>query len=415
MSANVTVLKDELGLQREYREVKRKASVGERVKYIWPGCNSRIDVVTKVEDDGSVRIPMYVDEGGDKCIGYTLRAYVVLEPTEIVHVNGERFREVKRKANVGERVALVNDGSVTLLGRSRYYHAGNVAVVLKTGIVDILADLTCNEKFYGEGSWYVLHEDYRVLEPLAPAQQAQIDGLTETVANLARRLSEVEAQLRVDHEDIVLIDEGVGEDIRKLTARVTELERGQAPREACEPVVSKMSARDEIIEKAKADVAELIQIGNEYESDLPETSPLNDRFYRVTFEVNRKKHAVVALVRLKYGDDIVAKGIAKCAPNDCFNVHIGMAIALHRALGLDIPQEYVNAPQPDEPRVGDVVDTYYSKDRPYYVFVVNGVEKNRGMIKLYNNRPSYCPFEPHIGDRIIDDSRDGRYGEVYSV
>lgn len=412
MSANVTVLKDELGLDREYREVKRKARVGERVKYIWLGCNSRIDVVTKVKDDGSVKIPAYVDENGDECVGYTLRAYVVLEKTDIVHVNDERFREVKRKANVGERVVITKSNS-----SSKPIGMTGVCTISDEFDDDSIdADLDNGRGVFIDRD----KEDYRVLvpvqeiahEPLTPVQQAQvseqqaqIDGLTETVANLARRLSEVEAQLRVDHEDIVLIDEGVGEDIRKLTARVAKLERGQAPKEACEPVVSKTSTREEIIEKAKADVAELIRVGNVSTSDLPETSPLSNKFYRVTFEINRKKHAVVALVRLMYGNDIVAKGIAKCAPNDCFNVHIGMAIALHRALGLDIPQEYVNAAQPTESVVGDYVE--------YDGYIVKVEPSGR----VYNYTRGGCAVGSCVArkGRIIDDSRDGRYGEVYGV
>ncbi|MCA0117385.1 hypothetical protein LCD32_00040, partial [Bacillus sp. RSS_NA_20] len=50
------------------------------------------------------------------------------------------------------------------------------------------------------------------------------------------------------------------------------------------------------------------------------------------------------------------RGISKCAPNDCFNAHIGKAIALRRALGLEVPSEYLNVPQPTDVRVGDVVN-----------------------------------------------------------
>ncbi|MBJ6364178.1 hypothetical protein ACFOQM_23440 [Paenibacillus sp. GCM10012307] len=50
-----------------------------------------------------------------------------------------------------------------------------------------------------------------------------------------------------------------------------------------------------------------------------------------------------------------AKGIAKAAPGDVFNEHIGKAIALHRALGLPVPSEYLNAPEPEGFRVDDVV------------------------------------------------------------
>lgn len=455
LDEKVTVLKDELGLQREYREVKRKARVGERVKYIWPGCNSHIDVVTKVKDDGSVKIPAYVDENGDECVGYALRAYVVLEKSDIVHVNGERFREVNRKANVGERVAVVNDSSVTLLGRSRYYRAGNVAIVLNTGGVDIYADLTCNEKFYEDGRWYVRHKDYRVLEPLTPAQQsqaseqsntselerksreqqAQINGLTETVANLARRLSEAEIQLRVAREDIVLIEDGVSEELRKLETKVEELQRTSdttesnlvdlASRQRDHLVrlnrigekVEKVNAcgaeytppykpltRDEIIEKAKADVAKLAERARTG-LDTPLTKHVGH--VDIRFEVNREKKTVVALAGLRYcGGHVVARGIAKCAPNDCFNVYIGMAIALRRALGLDIPSEYVNAPQPTEVRVGDVV-----RYDQHPVTVISDV----GHDSINVSKHTFLSTASGLSPSILDDSRDGRYGEVYSV
>ncbi|MBU8781604.1 hypothetical protein CHCC19466_1383 [Bacillus licheniformis] len=98
--------------------------------------------------------------------------------------------------------------------------------------------------------------------------------------------------------------------------------------------------RDEIIERAKADVSGLLKrdIGHDHE-----------------FIVNTEKRTVVVLRKLRGCTNIVRRGIAKAAPDDCFNVHIGEAIALHRALGLEVPDEYLNAPQPTEVRVGDVV------------------------------------------------------------
>src|SRR5690606_31968390 len=68
-----------------------------------------------------------------------------------------------------------------------------------------------------------------------------------------------------------------------------------------------------------------------------------------------EKRTVVCLLKGFRIPVIYAKGIAKCAPGDCFNVHIGKAIALRRALGLKVPSDYLNAPQPTEVRVGDVV------------------------------------------------------------
>lgn len=120
--------------------------------------------------------------------------------------------------------------------------------------------------------------------------------------------------------------------------------------------------RDEIVEQAKAGIEELKDA----------TGALTGRKgYRAKilicdadFVVNKEKRTVVCLLRDQVVcETIRAKGIAKCDPSDCFNVHIGKAIALHRALGLDVPVEYLDAPQPMEIRVGDVVefDTHFGE------------------------------------------------------
>ncbi|MFP3830651.1 hypothetical protein, partial [Pseudomonas sp. SIMBA_021] len=70
---------------------------------------------------------------------------------------------------------------------------------------------------------------------------------------------------------------------------------------------------------------------------------------------------VTALVRRLNDKTPRHVGRAKAAPDDCFNVHIGKAIALRRALGLAVPDEYLNAPQPTEVRVGDIVCGKYSE------------------------------------------------------
>jgi hypothetical protein len=115
--------------------------------------------------------------------------------------------------------------------------------------------------------------------------------------------------------------------------------------------------RDEIIEKAKHDVSEL-----ERHMHSIGTPPFkgniifNEIRTRVKFFINREKRAVTALIYDFDGYDLLTRGIAKCDPSDCFNVHIGKAIALRRALGLEVPAEYLNAPQPTEVRVGDILD-----------------------------------------------------------
>jgi len=80
---------------------------------------------------------------------------------------------------------------------------------------------------------------------------------------------------------------------------------------------------------------------------------------RIEFIVNTEKRTVVALAR--YGNmtelpDVIAKGIAKCNPSDVFNADIGKAIALGRALGLDV-KRFEKAVQPGEVVVGHIFDT----------------------------------------------------------
>lgn len=81
------------------------------------------------------------------------------------------------------------------------------------------------------------------------------------------------------------------------------------------------------------------------------------------FIVNDKKRTVVVLLGLVANtNQIVAKGIAKCMPGDVFNEWIGKAIALCKALEIDIPDEFMHAVQPTELVVGHYVINNYQPD-----------------------------------------------------
>ncbi|MEC0756479.1 hypothetical protein P8884_22665 [Bacillus haynesii] len=160
--------------------------------------------------------------------------------------------------------------------------------------------------------------------------------------------------------------------------------------------------RDEIVEQAKADVERLTARGldGSQAGGFRGSYTYRSTYYVVKFNVNRNKRAVTAIVR---ASDYTGKnlsdaeiGIAKAAPDDCFNEHIGKAIALHRALGLEVPDEYLNAPQPTEVREGDVVRSTVDKSKKY---VIAKGEKawHEGMAGLSSMVAKY--------GRIIDDSR----------
>ncbi|WP_141231114.1 hypothetical protein, partial [Bacillus sonorensis] len=152
------------------------------------------------------------------------------------------------------------------------------------------------------------------------------------------------------------------------------------------PEKTAQERRDEIVEQAKADVSGLLKrdIGHDHE-----------------FIVNTEKRTVVVLRKLRGCTNIVRRGIAKAAPDDCFNVHIGEAIALHRALGLEVPDEYLNAPQPTEVRVGDVVECGSLKDVRHVKVVADGEYIGTGLDKA---AISSIAVTRHLR-RIIDDSR----------
>ncbi|MGK9388904.1 hypothetical protein [Bacillus sp. RK1064] len=157
---------------------------------------------------------------------------------------------------------------------------------------------------------------------------------------------------------------------------------------------SDQQKRDEIVAQAKRDVSALIR---------------RNFTARTAFIVNTEKRTVVALrksYRLGY---VSEKGIAKCAPNDCFNEHIGKVIALRRALGLSVPAEYLNAPQPTEVRVGDVVETTFLNGETLK-FTVERIENGRAyrndVLGTYvrldaGRRYGYPASDP----KTIDDSR----------
>lgn len=144
--------------------------------------------------------------------------------------------------------------------------------------------------------------------------------------------------------------------IEKMQAEIDTLKRQVAELYAlCEKEVSgsgeeidsslmtSQRRRDEIVEQAKRDLEKLKEHANGcYMLNLnkgPFLIACNAEFI-----VNKEKRTVVALLRPFRTSRVIARGVAKCDPNDCFNVHIGKAIALYRALGLEVPYEYLNTP-----------------------------------------------------------------------
>lgn len=168
-----------------------------------------------------------------------------------------------------------------------------------------------------------------------------------------------------------------------------------------EPI--KQLNRRKIVEKAKADVAEITAKAKSSKSNHNGNYTFRRRVTYVKFNVNREKRTVVALVYSVFGDKLLEKGIAKAAPDDVFNAHIGKAIAIRRALGLDVPDEYLHVPQPEGVEAGDVVKYVGSNydDTPFKVYEVSGA---------YVHDIPGEGFIPLSGAVVIDDT-DRKYDD----
>ena len=171
---------------------------------------------------------------------------------------------------------------------------------------------------------------------------------------------------------------------------------------------SAQARRVEIVEHAKADVRNLVIHGlSHYNIDCSK----GNETYRVMnsnveFITDSRERKVTALVTRRHDKKPRHVGRAKAAPSDCFNVHIGKAIALRRALGLAVPDEYLNAPQPTEVRVGDVISWTAFKDEVYVVTKKSGIIYDFTRIKsgVKYNGLSYKNLLDSA--TIIDDSRE---------
>lgn len=94
----------------------------------------------------------------------------------------------------------------------------------------------------------------------------------------------------------------------------------------------------------------------------------------VQFIVDKVKRTVVAIARGYESKRVRGRGIAKTAPTDTFNETIGKAIALGRALDVEIPSIILASPSPVEPKTGDIIE--YSHGRT--IRVGERVERHDG-------------------------------------
>lgn len=177
-----------------------------------------------------------------------------------------------------------------------------------------------------------------------------IESLTQRIENLEQLVEDQARELEQLRAEVAWRD-GKQTELKPLFTYEEIKEFAETIKKKANDVIkegfsSQQQRRDEIIIRAKSDVAELLS----YPTLVMRITDSGTKVARekCRFIVNEEKRTVVALMVETDTNKVGRKGIAKCHPDDCFNVHIGKAIALRRALDLEVPDEYLNAPQPAE-------------------------------------------------------------------
>lgn len=266
-----------------------------------------------------------------------------------------KYKTVKRKANVGERILITE------------------------------SDMTFGD--YRNGQVFTVSEDY---------------------GSRAVRVTEIGLPCIFHREYEVIIDDSeritaLETQVAELKAELQALKKRKKPKHLLSHYPTPNEQRKAVIERAKAFVAEVSERAKgDYSNDIGNVI-YRHRTTRPEFHVNAKKRTVVVLLKGAHNPVLIGKAIAKCAPDDVFNADIGKAIALGRALGLDV-SEFENAPKPTEVVVGMVVDTYIDGDFFKTVKPMKVIEGHR----MYSNliTAEYTPYDP--GDKITDDT-DAQY------
>ncbi|MCK1987131.1 hypothetical protein MPH48_03335 [Lysinibacillus fusiformis] len=163
--------------------------------------------------------------------------------------------------------------------------------------------------------------------------------------------------------------------------------------------------RAEIIEKAKKFVEKVSSQQSSWAVNENGNETYQQKCTFNDFIINNEKRTVVVLVKGEDSGKIFEKGIAKCNPSDVFNEHIGKAIALGRALGLDV-SEFEQVVQPNEVVVGMVVETFINIEEHHKTIKVEKVVKDSYGIKLFEHLQTafFTPFEVECGDKISNDT-----------
>jgi hypothetical protein len=189
------VLIDENGILREFVEVERPAKVRDYIAFKHDKLNITANIPYKVEEVSPLNQQvLFTDDANEKqSWAYPSDDYVVVESTDFVHIDGERYRMVDRKAKVGEKVIIVN--AEDMFGK---YENGSVIVAEDVDEYGIYNDSVKKADLNNEG--LIVHREYRVLERVERVEP--VLSTSDLIANLAKRVVELERRLSDINADV---------------------------------------------------------------------------------------------------------------------------------------------------------------------------------------------------------------------
>ncbi|ARW40260.1 hypothetical protein [Bacillus amyloliquefaciens] len=216
-NAKIHVLADETlgGIKREYVEVDREVENGDTVLVTKMDGKDVCQIAKVIDNDfagDSSYETLQIDRAinGEDLVNMLFDSedeFVLLDPTDIVHIDGERYKMVEREAKVGEKIIVVrpdeglgNDKEAGIVGIvSSLYSAGDVGV-----------------KDFG----FVLGTEYRVLVPVESAEDEPqpadpidvIASLAQEVAYLKRTVDRHRDEIDTLHKD----NRTLGEELARL-------------------------------------------------------------------------------------------------------------------------------------------------------------------------------------------------------
>lgn len=220
----IHVLADEKlgGIMREYVEVDRKAEVGEKIVIVDKNDPDDVyengDILTVDREFNTVCD--HVESGEARSVdnihGVLLREeYHVLEPTDVVHIDGGRFEMVDCKAGMGEKVMCLDDtgGDLTIGGIYTIDEIIEEEDGTGYGFIDNA----------GEGRAFWDEAKYRVLVPAAADEPQPADPIF-AIGNVAQEVAKLKRTVDRITDDLGWNEMGPGR-IPNLRNDVSDIKR----------------------------------------------------------------------------------------------------------------------------------------------------------------------------------------------